>query len=252
MLDHSCLRRVGLPLAMAVLLPLGAQAQEQVLGTWNGRVDKAVQISIRGNNVSSNTLSGQQLNGRFRLATTLPREDGTVRVAVTRGRGDVAVVQQPSAQNGYTAIIRLVDRSSGADAYRVTTYWTPATSTYGNRGLGRGRGQMGMNNGRMNRMGNGAVLRWRGDVDSDAEIRWRAGSVTQRNLNGGTLRAASSSLSGSLMPNQAGEVTVSSRLGRGTVSVIQQPTSSNGWTAVIRISDPQAGYGHYDIDASWR
>ena len=86
------------PLVMAVVMPLAAHGQESVLGTWNGRVDKEVQLTIRGNNVSSNTLSGQQLNGRFRLASSLPRQDGTVRVAVTNGRGDVSVVQQPSAQ----------------------------------------------------------------------------------------------------------------------------------------------------------
>jgi redox-regulated HSP33 family molecular chaperone len=252
MLDHPTLRRLCAPLVMAVLMPLAAHGQETVLGTWNGRVDKQVQLTIRGNNVSSNTLSGQQLNGRFRLASSLPREDGTVRLAVTHGRGDVSVVQQPSAQNGYTTIIRLTDRSSGADAYRVTAYFTPATTVLGNRGMGRGRGQMGVPPGRGNRMGNGAVLRWRGDVDADAEIRWNAGAVTQRNLNGGVLRAASSSIGGSMNRNQIGEVTVSVRQGRGRVTVVQQPSASNRWTTVIRISDPQAGYGHYDIDATWR
>ena len=94
------MRRLCAALAVALIVPLSSQAQETVLGTWNGRVDREVQLTIRGTNVSSTTLSGQQLNGRFRLATALPQQDGTVRVEATSGRGDVSVLQQPSSSNG--------------------------------------------------------------------------------------------------------------------------------------------------------
>jgi hypothetical protein len=253
MLVLSSLRRACVPIAIAVVMPLTAQSQETVLGTWNGRVDKEMQITIRGNRASSNTVAGQQFNGRFRLATDLPRQDGVVRLAVTRGRGEVSVVQQPSSANGYTAVVRLLDRGSGADNYRVTLYWTPTNAGYGRRGGMQGRGNgVGVGRGVYGQNGrSAAVLRWRGDVDADAEIRWRPGSVTQRNLDGNVLRAVRSSLGGSPVA-QAGEVTVTSRQGRGNVTVVQQPAANNRWTAVIRISDPQAGYGHYDIDASWQ
>lgn len=240
MLMHSSLRRLCAPLAVALLLPFSVHAQESVLGTWNGRVDREVQLTIRGTNVSSNTLSGQQLNGRFRLATPLPSQDGTVRVEATSGRGDVSVVQQPSSSNGYTAIIKMTDRSRGADRYRVTTYWSPAPNVM----PGRGRGGM--------IRGRGAVLRWSGDVDADAEIRWRADNVTQRNLNANIVRNPNSSVSGNAVTNQPGQVTANVRAGRGTVEVVQQPNASNRWTAVIRVHDPQSGYGHYDIEAFWR
>jgi len=258
--SRSFMRHAWAPLLMAMALPVAARAQERELGTWNGRVDKETQITIRGNSVSSNTISGEQLRGRFRLASPLPSEDGTVRVAVTAGRGDVSVVQQPSAQNGYTAIIRMFDRGSGADRYRVTAYFTPA---YGERGE---RGHRGMN-GRGREMGNrvgmgrnsdvgagartAATLRWTGDVDADAEIRWRADGVTQRNIGGSPLRAARSSQRGSGVI-RGGSVTVTSRAGRGNVTVVQQPTATNDWTAVIRVHDPQPGYGHYDFDAIWQ
>jgi hypothetical protein len=264
MLVHSSVRRLCVPLAIAVVMPFALHAQERVLGTWNGRVDKEVQITIRGNNVSSNTLSGQQLNGRFRLASALPRRDGTVRIAVTNGRGNVSVVQQPSSSNGYTSIIRLMDRGGGADAYRVTAYWTPASTGSGGRGVlpgrgaengtenGRGNGrENGRRNGR-NGMAAGALLHWSGDVDADAEIRWRPGTVTQRNLSGAALRNQRASVSGNVTPGSAGQITLNVRQGRGSVEVIQQPAANNRWTAVIRVRDPQGGYGHYDIDATWR
>ena len=74
MLSRSFTRRAWAPLVIALAVPVTLQAQERVLGTWNGRVDKEMQLTIRGNNFSSNTLSGQQLNGRFRMQTALPRE----------------------------------------------------------------------------------------------------------------------------------------------------------------------------------
>jgi len=42
------------------------------------------------------------------------------------------------------------------------------------------------------------------------------------------------------------------REGRGDVSITQQPNSSNGYTAIIRVRDPQTGFGHYDFDVNWR
>ena len=62
---------------------------------------------------------------RIDVATALPQRDGRVTVRVQDGRGDVDVVQQPSARNDYTTIVRIRDRSSGIDNYRVTAFWMP-------------------------------------------------------------------------------------------------------------------------------
>ncbi len=266
MLSRSFMRRAWTPLVIALAVPLSLQAQERVLGTWSGRVDKEMQLTIRGNSFSSNTISGQQLNGRFRLASALPQQDGQLRVAVSRGRGEVSVVQQPSSANGYTGIVRMLDRDPGADSYRVTVYWTPAYAGRGTRdmngrrdrdrddrdnmgnreGMGRGMGR-----GNARGMNSSSVLRWSGDVDSEVEIRWGANGVTQRNLGGNSLRNVRSSQSGGGVI-QGGTVAVSQRSGRGTIQIVQQPTATNGWTAVLRVHDPQPGYGHYDFDVIWQ
>ena len=47
---------------------------------------------------------------RLDVATALPQRDGRVTVRVQDGRGDVDVVQQPSARNDYTTIVRIRDR----------------------------------------------------------------------------------------------------------------------------------------------
>jgi hypothetical protein len=46
------------------------------------------------------------------------------------GRGDIDVIQQPSARNDYTAVVRLRDPANGAATYRVVAYWEPARGSY--------------------------------------------------------------------------------------------------------------------------
>lgn len=38
------------------------------------------------------------------------------------------------------------------------------------------------------------------------------------------------------------------REARGNIIIEQQPSSGNNCMAVIRVNDPQPGYGHYDLD----
>ena len=251
MISSRLLRSAASAALLVSIAPFAIQAQEQALGTFRGRVDKEVRITMRGGDVSSNTLSGADLRSRYRLSTPLPQQEGTVRVALENGRGDVSVVQQPTAANGYTAIIRVFDRSSGADVYRFTTYFTPNLNTATGRPggiLGRGRrGNM-----------NVPTLHWSGDVDGAVELRWRAGSVNQRVLSGNSLRNATSSISGENGQGQQGrysqseQATVTVREGRGQVEVVQQPTAQNRYTTVVRVTDPARGYGHYDFDAILR
>src|SRR3982750_424566 len=95
---------VAIPFTLSAQLPRtqSVSAQEQPLGTFRGRVDKEVRITLRSGQVSSNTLSGTELRSRYRLTSPLPQQEGTVRVALEAGRGDVSVIQQPNASNGYT------------------------------------------------------------------------------------------------------------------------------------------------------
>ena len=244
--------RILVAAAFVVAIPLTLSAQEQALGTFRGRVDKEVRITLRGGQVSSNTLSGTELNSRYRLNSPLPRQEGTVRVALEKGRGDVSVIQQPSASNGYTAIVRIFDRSGGADQYRFATYFTPTMDARVDRGRGRGYGY-GRGRGAIENM---PALHWAGDVDGVVELMWRGANVQTRTLSGRTLRGVTTSNMGDatqLMNGSAsGQVQVASRTGRGQVEVIQQPTAANRYTTRVRITDPMPGYGHYDFDLNWR
>ena len=45
---------------------------------------------------------------------------------------------------------------------------------------------------------------------------------------------------------------VTNAQGRGHVTVVQQPSAYNGYTTIVRVRDPQGGYGYYDFDLTWR
>jgi hypothetical protein len=236
--------------AIVVAAPVALSAQEQALGTFNGRVDKEVRITLRGGEVSSNTLSGQELRSRYRLSSPLPQQEGTVRVAVNAGRGDVSVIQQPTAANGYTAVVRIFDRSGGADVYRLATYFTPTMDTRVGRGRGYGRGRG------MNANANLPALHWSGDVDGVVELTWRGGAVQTRALSGRQPRAVAATNTGdataAMNGSAGGQTLLTSRQGRGQVEIVQQPSAANRYTTRIRITDPEPGYGHYDFNVVWR
>ena len=273
----------AIPLAAAALL--GAtpalfaqwgrtQNQGQELFEWAGRVDREVQIVMRGNQLSTRNVGESETGrARSRVMMQMPRRDGEVVAQVVNGRGEVDVIQQPSQQNGYTTVVRIIDRAGGADTYRVTAYWQNySNGDYvgnGSNNRGRGRGRDRDNNGIPDnrertdiygrsptdiygRNSNQGILHWSGNVDGELEIRIQNGRVSYRNLTGAQptgIRADAGNMS---MPRYDATVSIAEGSGRGSVYVVQQPSSNNGYTTVVRVRDPQGGYGYYNFDLVWR
>jgi hypothetical protein len=283
---------ITVPVSVAALAVSASSlfAQGRPLFDWSGRVDREIRIVMHGRDARAQTTSRTPVErSRLNVAAPLPQQDGRVTVRVQDGRGDVDVVQQPSARNDYTMIMRIVDRSSGTDNYRVTAFWTPDEYRSGNgnggwdgrneggyptrpsrdrddrdrdrddrRGNGRGNGGYG-NGGYGNGNGGGygrgnevSALRWNGDVDDALEIRIQGSHVEYRTLSGKSVRNVRADLGRGGLPRTDAQVFVSDVNGRGTVSVVQQPSSRNGYTAVIRVYDPRPGYGDYSFDLNWR
>ncbi|WP_411282292.1 hypothetical protein [Gemmatimonas sp.] len=94
---------------------------DRALFTWTGRVDREVLIVVRGRDVRTSGFDAA-LPNRTRVNSALPRTNANVVVRVNDGRGDVDVIEQPSAQNGYQAVLRVRDPRAGADNYRLTAY----------------------------------------------------------------------------------------------------------------------------------
>jgi|SRR5688572_9192059 len=269
-----------IPLSVAAIAVSASSlfAQGRPLFEWSGRVDREVRIMMHGRDARTQTAARTPVaRSRLDVATALPQRDGRVTVRVQDGRGDADVVQQPSSRNDYTTIVRIRDRSSGVDNYRLTAYWMPEESGNGgwndrdgypnrprdrddrndrdrddrdnrdDRG-GRGRGNGGYDNDRYGR----SVLTWSGDVDDALEIRIQGDRVDYRTVSGRSVRNVRANLTRGGLPRRDVQVVVNDSYGRGSVSVVQQPSARNGYTAVIRVNDPRSGYGDYRFDISWR
>ena len=266
-----------LPLSAAALAVSASTlfAQGRPLFEWSGRVDREVRILMHGRDARTQTAARTPiLRSRLDVSTALPQRDGRVTVRVQDGRGDVDVVQQPSSRNDYTTIVRIRDRSNGVDNYRLTAYWMPDESNgrwddrdrYPNdRSPNRpgdrdgrdgrdGRGNDGYDRGGWDRGNSSArdVLRWSGDVDDALEIGIQGDRIEYRTLSGKVVRNVRADLVRGGLPRRDVQVVVTDVSGRGSVSVVQQPSSYNNYTTVIRVTDRQSGYGGYRFDVSWR
>lgn len=231
--------------ACSVLAASTAVAQDRVLLKWTGRVDKEVQITIRDTTISTSIVGGQPVKMTyFDVKDRLPKRDGTVRVELNAGRGDVDVLQQPSAGNDYAAIIRIRDKDMGVHSFDVTVFWNPkrGEDRYGDAAaIARAKeGAKPVN-----------TMHWSGSVDDRVMIEWRGADVKTRTARGETAREVHSSVTDGL-PERAVRVELIVREGRGKVTVAQQPTSANGYTAIFQVRDPKKGFSHYDFDVNWR
>ncbi len=236
-----------LPLSVVALAASASSlfAQGRPLFEWSGRVDREVRIMMHGRDARTQTTSRTPvLRSRLDVSTALPQRDGRVSVRVQDGRGDVDVVQQPSARNSYTAIVRIRDRSNGVDNYRLTAYWMPDESNgrWDDRDGSPNRpgDRNDRNDDRYDRDGRGGwdrgnngsygrdVLRWSGDVDDALEIRIQGDRIDYRTLSGKTVRNVRADLTRGGLPRRDVQVMVTSSSGRGSVSVVQQPSARNG------------------------
>jgi hypothetical protein len=92
---------------------------------WRGNVDDKLHLVIRGTSLEHRTVSGQvQPDGMFSFTTPLPQQAVTVSVPRFEGRSKkITVVQQPSAENQFTAIVEIVDEGAGARDYFLEIAW---------------------------------------------------------------------------------------------------------------------------------
>ena len=263
---------MSLPLSAAALAVSASSlfAQGRPLFDWSGRVDREVRITMHGRDARTQMADRSPFQrSRLNVETALPQRDGRVTVRVQDGRGDVDVIQQPSARNDYTTIVRVIDRSSGADDYRLTAYWMPdeyGNGTWNDRdgypnrpdrdrddrdngNWGRGNGGYG---GGYGRGYDRNLVRWTGDVDDALEIRIQGDRIDYRTLSGKSVKHVRVDFANGGLPRNDVQVFVTDQTGRGSVSVVQQPSSWNNYTAVIRVYDPRSGYGAYSFDLGWR
>lgn len=91
---------------------------------WRGTVDDDVHLVIRDDRVEVRTIGGSPYdNATFNFTSPLPRRRVNVSAIRLRGRGDVRVIQQPSRDNDFTAVVQIRDPSGGAREYEIEASW---------------------------------------------------------------------------------------------------------------------------------
>ncbi len=276
---------------MLALTATSARADGRTLFVWSGTVDREAIIVMHGSDLETRGDGYDAFrDARFRVMDALPHENGVISIARADGRGDIEVIEQPSLFNGYTARVRVRDRQSGADRYRVEVRWEEARGwdrrdrhddDRDNRdgrdtrgGYDRGRNDRGGNDrGGYDRGGNdrdgygrggyergrgdanaafsSGGLRWSGDVDAVAEVRIQGRRVDYYSRNGRRLFNVRSDLRGAGLPDASVPLDLRRFAGRGNVYIAQYPRVFNNWTAIIRIDDSRGGSDVYDFDLRW-
>ena len=93
---------------------------------WSGMVDGVDEVVISGSSASVRHVSGatpREVKASF--SAPVPRAPVNVSLISVNGRGVISVIQQPSAGNGYTAIVRIDDSAKGGDKrYEFTLRWS--------------------------------------------------------------------------------------------------------------------------------
>ena len=92
--------------------------------SWSGRVDGRDLIYIRGNDLWVDHRDGQPVcETNYSFYNPLPNRQCELNVRQVNGRGNVRIVEYPSARNNYTAVVQVEDRDSGSDFYNLEIDW---------------------------------------------------------------------------------------------------------------------------------
>ncbi len=112
--------------AMAEQARLMVSALRSGTVAWSGMVDGVDEVVISGSSASVRHLNGKpprEVKASF--SAQIPRSPVSVALISTNGRGVISVVQQPSAANGFTTIVRVDDSARGGDKrYEFTLRWS--------------------------------------------------------------------------------------------------------------------------------
>lgn len=199
--------------------------------TWEGRVDDRANIVLRGSSIYAENVSGNGVSTSYQNVNGfLPRRASNINVQKRDGRGNVTVIQQPSRANDFAAVIQIFDPRGGSGTYKIEISWGGSANVEEPYSSGR--------------------VTWRGRVDQSANILISGNYVQTQDTSGTGISGVTHNINGYLA-RRPGSVTASKKNGRGTVTVIEQPSFANDFTAIIQIFDQGGGADNYEVEINW-
>jgi hypothetical protein len=91
---------------------------------------------------------------------------------------------------------------------------------------------------------------WRGTVDHEIHLIIQGRNLETRAIQGTEYKNESFNFT-SPLPSRNVTIEINKKKGRGTATVIQQPTRNNNHTAIVRIYDDGSGAREYELDIFW-
>src|SRR5579884_1306071 len=202
--------------AGAVCLAALASAQQQPQMTWQGDVDGTAILYVKSKRVQIDNKSRRSVsNASYHFTAPLPAAHESVRVDVAEGRGYVHILDQPSADNDYTAAIAVEDRQPGAAHYSLALYWNADA-------------------GSAVRQGKTDRLTWTGRLNGAALVSCRGSECTSEPLNGGGPVLHERVKFPHPLPARDTRAVVEPI--EGSARLIEQPTEANGYTTRVQVS----------------
>jgi hypothetical protein len=93
------------------------------------RVDGEAEFGLRGETLTIRTLNGEPpRDAGSECSTPLPRNVEDFRFKGIDGRGEVRLLEEPSARNRWLAVVRIRDNKSGSEEYRYRLEWGRGSS----------------------------------------------------------------------------------------------------------------------------
>lgn len=120
------MRQFAFPIIIFLLTSAAYAQTDDVKGRvfWRGDVDDRVHLVIRNESLEMRIISGEtRPDGNYSFTAALPGESVSVEVNKKEGRGDVKVIQQPTAENAFTAIVEIYDKRAGSKVYQLEILW---------------------------------------------------------------------------------------------------------------------------------
>lgn len=211
--------------------------------TWQGYITGGADLYIRGRSVDpQGRTTGAVDRPRVSFRNPLPEAGQQVELEVRRGRGQVDIVEQPAADNEFSAIVRITPPETEPELYVLDFYWD-ATLADASRAAARNEAREAKARGR-------GEMSWTGSVDQEGIVEIQDKKATVRTVRGEPVFSAEPRFSAPL-PRQSVTVRLEAVKGRGRVDVTEQPSAANDYTARVRISDDADGAGQYSFRLVW-
>jgi hypothetical protein len=251
------------------------------------RVDGEVEIYLQGDAVRYRAVSGRPPTDEGSVYNQPLPQQGLRSFDARKidGRGEVEVLERPSASNNFTAKLRVDDPRGGDDVYRIQVRWErDATSEHAPTPSGVSRiltkhfellkGQPAAaepaapsapslpspageelrsdaNNPGRYAAGNRGELKFRARIDGTVILRIQGDRIFAENASGRPVADARFTFSQPVPAVRVGSINLDQQKGRGKVELLERPWEENHFQAVVQISDSKGGDDEYQFILRW-